>query len=1090
MRVSRRIAELVCARKFVFIALLAISTAVSAFFAVGARYGENIYGILPFRNSVLDDYREAAELFGQTRAVFFGVCGNSAEDSSAAAKLLTEKLQGGKLASFPGNGAGEFLNGDFIGALISAFPYIFDSEAESSLELGIRKDFLKRRIEYFKERMALGASPQLRGVFSGDPANILGIWLQKLKKSVSPSDLSAFSSEMSGSSDGRAILIVGELLSDTSDASAARKISERISDTVSEIERKTGAEIFWSGACRIAAENFSTASADSKFCLFLTLAAMLAITFLAFRNVWFAFAAIIPSMLGALFGFACSRCFFAEISPIASAFAGISVGVSIDYAIHVLSRLDIFEKITPKLAAETSEMFARPISVVAGSTLIAFAAMAVLGESGFVQIGVIGGLGITFSALLCVLFLPAFLSGIRLKKSGRSAFGIAVETFYPRLKRLGLRGFCACAILSGLSLWEIQNLNFDGSPDSFNGLGSEAQNDSDKLREIWGGALKRSAIIARGSDMSSALAENSKLSSFLSGIKGIKYYSLAHLLPDASSAGKNFERWKHFWSPQRKADFMRNLKDACAECGVKEAVFSDSMSLADASPTPLDTSKLESIFKGRIACGANGVSILTLVEFGDDADRAAFAKSLSDSFPNATFADADFLSGEISDIASVWLRNFAVATFVLVAIYLFVALGGVKGAFTALTPVAIGLLWTFATMSLIGEPVNMVNAVFVVFAVCLAQDYAVFMIYDYRKNGNCAASLRSTAASALTTAAAFGVLAAAKHPVLSSLGIAAGLSIVFIYAATLLTVPPLLARGEGDGNPNAGWTGRTRGGYWGNFCFLLLLRIGLFPAYVLLVFVAGFFQVFRSGLCVYSRVYLDKLFGEKRGFMPFKLYRLLYSFGMSIIDRVAYFSDSGKICCRDFAEHVVREGLGRGCGVVVLTAHAGGWQISSGELLKYGVEVGLVGAELERSDIRELFESRMRKARPKFIGDSGDASGMLSAYSVLKGGGIVAMHADRYAGGRYVNAEFLGSPLRVPLAPYILAAKSGAALVLVVCFKTGYAEYSMRAIEIPIRKNASAGECAAAAEKFLSELSKALKKHPFQWYNFFDFWGQ
>ena len=241
---------------------------------------------------------------------------------------------------------------------------------------------------------------------------------------------------------------------------------------------------------------------------------------------------------------------------------------------------------------------------------------------------------------------------------------------------------------------------------------------------------------------------------------------------------------------------------------------------------------------------------------------------------------------------------------------------------------------------------------------------------------------------------------------------------------------------------------------------------------------------------MYSRVYLDKLFGEKRGFMPFKLYRLLYSFGMSIIDRVAYFSDSGKICCRDFAEHVVREGLGRGCGVVVLTAHAGGWQISSGELLKYGVEVGLVGAELERSDIRKLFESRMRKARPKFIGDSGDASGMLSAYSVLKGGGIVAMHADRYAGGRYVNAEFLGSPLRVPLAPYILAAKSGAALVLVVCFKTGYAEYSMRAIEIPIRKNASAGECAAAAEKFLSELSKALKKHPFQWYNFFDFWGQ
>ena len=81
--------------------------------------------------------------------------------------------------------------------------------------------------------------------------------------------------------------------------------------------------------------------------------------------------------------------------------------------------------------------------------------------------------------------------------------------------------------------------------------------------------------------------------------------------------------------------------------------------------------------------------------------------------------------------------------------------------------------------------INIVGAMFVIFAVCLAQDYAVFSIFAKSRGGG----VRSAAAvlvSAITTIAAFGMLALSSHPVLRGIGAAAAVSISSILCATFL----------------------------------------------------------------------------------------------------------------------------------------------------------------------------------------------------------------------------------------------------------------------------------------------------------------
>lgn len=87
---------------------------------------------------------------------------------------------------------------------------------------------------------------------------------------------------------------------------------------------------------------------------------------------------------------------------------------------------------------------------------------------------------------------------------------------------------------------------------------------------------------------------------------------------------------------------------------------------------------------------------------------------------------------------------------------------------------------------MLGIQINIVSAIFVIFAVCVAQDYAVFLLHSSTSDENKISTLASVLLSAITTIFAFGTLAIAKHPMLNSLGISAGISIFSILCACIL----------------------------------------------------------------------------------------------------------------------------------------------------------------------------------------------------------------------------------------------------------------------------------------------------------------
>ncbi len=294
-------------------------------------------------------------------------------------------------------------------------------------------------------------------------------------------------------------------------------------------------------------------------------------------------------------------------------------------------------------------------------------------------------------------------------------------------------------------------------------------------------------------------------------------------------------------------------------------------------------------------------------------------------------------------------------------------------------------------------------------------------------------------------------------------------------------------------NHNLKWTGKSAGGRFGNACFAVLLRLGVFPAYVLLVFVAGFFMLFRRNQCAESSRYLSRVFKHNVKNVSCDVYRHLFSFGMSILDKFAYFSGAN-IECIDECKEKILSAREKGNGVIVVVSHIGGWAISGGKLAEYDCPTGVIGVSQEHEYIEAMAEARRVRKLPKMIATADEPMAMVAALSMLRNNGIVAVHGDRYVAGKFVVASLLGSEVRIPVSAYALAAKSSSALVHVFCVREKIGKYRMYCSDIlhldNLRGNEMNAQYQACVDSYMRDIETLLNKYPYQWYNFYPFWEQ
>jgi lauroyl/myristoyl acyltransferase len=185
-------------------------------------------------------------------------------------------------------------------------------------------------------------------------------------------------------------------------------------------------------------------------------------------------------------------------------------------------------------------------------------------------------------------------------------------------------------------------------------------------------------------------------------------------------------------------------------------------------------------------------------------------------------------------------------------------------------------------------------------------------------------------------------------------------------------------------------------------------------------------------------------------------------------------------------EEHLRVVTGRGRGSVVLTAHLGNWELA-GRLLAQRAARPTHVVVAGEADPRVEQMLRGAAGPVRFV-IRDEPTAALPLVAALRRGEIVALQGDRALGNRGdVSVPFFGSLASFPLGPFVLARASGASVVPAFCIMEPDHRY---AIEVGTPMHVGVDGERAALAHWVSVLEATIRRHPEQWFTFFDPWSQ
>ena len=186
--------------------------------------------------------------------------------------------------------------------------------------------------------------------------------------------------------------------------------------------------------------------------------------------------------------------------------------------------------------------------------------------------------------------------------------------------------------------------------------------------------------------------------------------------------------------------------------------------------------------------------------------------------------------------------------------------------------------------------------------------------------------------------------------------------------------------------------------------------------------------------------------------------------------------------------HHIDEGLARGHGLIMVTAHVGNWDLAGALLAARGYAVNVIVETLQPPRWNALVQKIRELTGMRAIPTENGVRQMLRA---LRQNEILAILIDRPLTGQGVPVQFFDAMTRVPGGAATLALRSGASVVAAVTLRTenGYVAHVSPLLEVPASGDQDR-DVQLITQHAMSWLEALIREHPDQWYMFRNMWPE
>lgn len=292
------------------------------------------------------------------------------------------------------------------------------------------------------------------------------------------------------------------------------------------------------------------------------------------------------------------------------------------------------------------------------------------------------------------------------------------------------------------------------------------------------------------------------------------------------------------------------------------------------------------------------------------------------------------------------------------------------------------------------------------------------------------------------------------------------------------------------------WEGRSVASSGGIWIFMKAIRLlGLGPAYFILWFTAAYYTVFVRFYVKYLKSYRKKL-NLKTNF--WNIYKHDYYLGANMVDRFAHLvmkKSPFHFTC--IGEHFLHEALNQKKGMILISSHVGNQEIGGDVLFEHlKTRVNFVQLDNEKESIKNVTKQATEKREINIISTNlDDLEMMIQIKNALNNNEIVCFLGDRVMGNEDSKPiNFLGKETRFPTGPFRVALITGAPVITTVTVKTGFKTYLQKVYNQITFDNISRSDrdhyLQKAMEEYATNLEEMVREYPYQWFNFYDYWGE
>ena len=226
---------------------------------------------------------------------------------------------------------------------------------------------------------------------------------------------------------------------------------------------------------------------------------------------------------------------------------------------------------------------------------------------------------------------------------------------------------------------------------------------------------------------------------------------------------------------------------------------------------------------------------------------------------------------------------------------------------------------------------------------------------------------------------------------------------------------------------------------------------------------------------------------------PWQVAKHIFYFSATILDRVYFLTDQFhrfEIKIHGIEHIEAQQASGKGC--ILLGAHLGSFELLRALAVQSKMPFKILMYQNHNAMITQIFNS-LNPAVAKSVINLASNSAMLKMNECLAAGDMVGMLGDRYVKtDKKLSYPLLGDDVEFPAGPFTLATVTNVPVIFfcgVYCGKNKYEIYIEKiaeAVHLPRRERDVYVK--EATQKYVDRIEYYIKKYPYNWFNFYDFW--